>query len=103
MGKKTQVELEEDHRRLKIAFIFAFIFGVAFMFGVIQAIFILEDLESQLTECQEKIPTWNLTVECDYDWEEFEMISYTLTLNNHTKYIELLEELKGDEYCEVIQ
>lgn len=71
---------------------------------LVAALFFLSqiiDLENQLQSCQEKVDVWTLKVECDYDWEDYEYISYELVLNNYEEYLNLLEELE-DDYCKVI-
>ncbi len=61
---KREGKLKEDRDRFMILFIVAFIgFGVFFVWYLIDDVKI-NNLETQLSECQEQVPVWTLKIEC---------------------------------------
>lgn len=102
--QKTRQELVEDSSKILKAMTIVFI--ISLVVAIIIGAFFekkSDNLKTQLSECQDEVSVWTLNVVCDYDWEEYEYISYEFVLNNYTKYLELLEDLEEEEYCEVIE
>ena len=64
----------------------------------------INNLESQLKSCQEKVPVWTLKVECN-DEEERGLINQVITITNYNyeDYKESIMVFNEMENCEVLE
>ena len=111
MKKKTIAELEEDIREWKLATYILVIIGIIFV--ILSLVFAIsggnrfnkiQELESQLSDCQENVEVWTLETECSYPDEEIPIYIYAqYNFTNYTEYLGVKEEIDKLDICEVIE
>ena len=98
---KSRKELKDLVSILKLFFVIFVIATIIFMIMAGYFRGMNYKLQTQLSECQEKVPIWTLKVECKYPLIDF----YHYSEKNYTNYNEYLEgwqRVIDFENCEVL-
>jgi hypothetical protein len=104
-------ELKEENQRFRLLLMLGALFMLLLLFFIAVGGFKVNNLEQQLSECQDKVPVWTLKIECEFHNVSFSIKTET-NFSTYDEYILGLEKFNLNKgywekidlkTCEVIE